>query len=761
MSDTFDPYHKWLGIPPAHQPADHYRLLGIEQFEGDTDVISLAADQRMTFLRTFQSGEQSELSQRLLNEVAAAKICLLNAKEKARYDAELARKTPPDAPPPLPAGDDSQGAFAAFAVGSQTDSASSRSRGPTQDKAGLRKKKNQVPVVAIAVVILLVIVLVGLILWGKEKKGSEQKKPVAAVEQLPRRDAEQMLRAKSLVPNRDKSHWEHTQHEAYRGLEQKLKRLQNNLADQEGQQQTIKIIQQSQRELANIYQQLSDEEEVRQALATLNADLVPPPGLSESTRESIDRFEAERQQQAERAETERKQQETEARIAAAQRKKQEKAEAARIAEAERKQQEKAAKTAETQRNKRQAKAKKEKTETQRKQVLRRLQPLPDSPRSPLIRRGLVEENGVWKHQQEIAEAALQNALLQRQIDLSPRQQQLLEQFIDEYRTQTKVEFEVLATDAIERRAKVGQTAPVPFSPEGWKRFHFLARYHPDVTAGEFGVPQESSAPFFQKAIAKALKLYQGTPQWTAAASLYRTPDRELLVKRKIHNERQQNLYSIYTALAKDPQVKKALRTLGHQLATVPPPPNLNGDPPPPRVKRKQGAILSKGPANDRDFEHHFVENNGKWQHLEEPRIAADLNAIKKQVKQYKAAVKDQIENSKKIQVLQVQLRKARNFSAEKRRVFAQDIHRATTELQMRKAQRNKTTAQTNHVAAMLKSTRQQIGQIEAMTQKYNGYTYREETPIEIKTNVKKLTTAIDKLTASFTKTTMQLKRANQ
>ena len=154
------------------------------------DVISLAADQRMTFLRTFQSGEQSQLSQRLLNEVAAAKICLLNAKEKARYDAELARKTPPDAPPPLPTGDDSQSAFAAFAVGSQTESASSRSRGPTQDKAGLRKKKNQVPVVAIAVVILLVIVLVGLILWGKEKKGSERRKPVAAVEQPPRESSQ-------------------------------------------------------------------------------------------------------------------------------------------------------------------------------------------------------------------------------------------------------------------------------------------------------------------------------------------------------------------------------------------------------------------------------------------------------------------------------------------------------------------------------------------------------------------------------------------
>ena len=96
---------------------------------------------------------------------------------------------------------------------------------------------------------------------------------------------------------------------------------------------------------------------------------------------------------------------------------------------------------------------KKNAETQLPQVLRRLQPLPDSPRSPLIRRGLVEENGVWKHQQEIAEATLQNTLLQRQIDLSPRRQELLEQFIDEYRTQTEVEFEVLAADALRTQSQ--------------------------------------------------------------------------------------------------------------------------------------------------------------------------------------------------------------------------------------------------------------------------------------------------------------------
>lgn len=46
MADSFDPYHKWLGISPKDQPPNHYRLLGIELFEGVPDVIESAADQR-------------------------------------------------------------------------------------------------------------------------------------------------------------------------------------------------------------------------------------------------------------------------------------------------------------------------------------------------------------------------------------------------------------------------------------------------------------------------------------------------------------------------------------------------------------------------------------------------------------------------------------------------------------------------------------------------------------------------------------------
>lgn len=83
MSDAFNPYHKWLGIPLKHRPADHYRLLGVAQFESNEDVIAMAADQRMAFLRSFQAGERSKQVDKLLNEVAAAKACLPNKKKSA------------------------------------------------------------------------------------------------------------------------------------------------------------------------------------------------------------------------------------------------------------------------------------------------------------------------------------------------------------------------------------------------------------------------------------------------------------------------------------------------------------------------------------------------------------------------------------------------------------------------------------------------------------------------------------------------------
>lgn len=89
MKQSCDPYYEWLGIPPKDQPPNHYRLLGLENFEDNRDVIATAADRQMSFVKTYQAGENSELSQRILNELATARICLLNPDKKSEYDETL------------------------------------------------------------------------------------------------------------------------------------------------------------------------------------------------------------------------------------------------------------------------------------------------------------------------------------------------------------------------------------------------------------------------------------------------------------------------------------------------------------------------------------------------------------------------------------------------------------------------------------------------------------------------------------------------
>ncbi len=92
MSDTFDAYYMWLGVPPAEQPANHYRLLGLQLFEASPDVIDNAADRQMAHVRTYQSGKHAALSQRILNEISSARLCLLDDHRKAAYDEQLRAK---------------------------------------------------------------------------------------------------------------------------------------------------------------------------------------------------------------------------------------------------------------------------------------------------------------------------------------------------------------------------------------------------------------------------------------------------------------------------------------------------------------------------------------------------------------------------------------------------------------------------------------------------------------------------------------------
>lgn len=89
MSESFDPYRKWLGIPPEEQPPNHYRLLGVPLYESDPDVIENAVHRQMSYVRTFQTGKHAAESQKLLNELAGAKICLLSRSKKKAYDDSL------------------------------------------------------------------------------------------------------------------------------------------------------------------------------------------------------------------------------------------------------------------------------------------------------------------------------------------------------------------------------------------------------------------------------------------------------------------------------------------------------------------------------------------------------------------------------------------------------------------------------------------------------------------------------------------------
>ncbi|REJ98798.1 MAG: hypothetical protein DWQ35_00275 [Planctomycetota bacterium] len=89
MSGDFDPYHKWLGIPPEDQPPDHYRLLGVTRFETDAEVIENAAAGRLAAIERHLEGDYAAEAAELTERVNAARFCLTRPKRKKGYDAAL------------------------------------------------------------------------------------------------------------------------------------------------------------------------------------------------------------------------------------------------------------------------------------------------------------------------------------------------------------------------------------------------------------------------------------------------------------------------------------------------------------------------------------------------------------------------------------------------------------------------------------------------------------------------------------------------
>ena len=87
MTEAFDPYYKWLGIKPG-EPKNCYRLLGLNLFESDSDVIENLADQKIAAIRNYQLKYPKEATI-ILNQLTKAKVILLDPVKKKEYDQRL------------------------------------------------------------------------------------------------------------------------------------------------------------------------------------------------------------------------------------------------------------------------------------------------------------------------------------------------------------------------------------------------------------------------------------------------------------------------------------------------------------------------------------------------------------------------------------------------------------------------------------------------------------------------------------------------
>ncbi|MBC8872542.1 MAG: AAA family ATPase [Planctomycetes bacterium] len=94
MNGGFNPYHEWLGLSAEIRRPNYYELLGLRSLENDQEIIKQAADQRAGWLEELLPGEHGLMARRILDEIAAARSCLLNAQAKADYDQQLEQRSP-------------------------------------------------------------------------------------------------------------------------------------------------------------------------------------------------------------------------------------------------------------------------------------------------------------------------------------------------------------------------------------------------------------------------------------------------------------------------------------------------------------------------------------------------------------------------------------------------------------------------------------------------------------------------------------------
>ena len=170
VPDSLDPYHRWLGIPPKDQPPNHYRLLAIELFEDDAEVIRDAAERQIAHVRRYALGKHAELSQHILNELGAAKACLSDPAKKSAYDERLRQHLQPSSgPADRPEAPWLDPGLAAVLETKRTSAVATTS-------GGAAKKSQPKPAVLIGATALTVAVVGLVALWWAMARGGSTKR---------------------------------------------------------------------------------------------------------------------------------------------------------------------------------------------------------------------------------------------------------------------------------------------------------------------------------------------------------------------------------------------------------------------------------------------------------------------------------------------------------------------------------------------------------------------------------------------------------
>ena len=83
-ADSFDPYRKWFGLRTS-KPS-HYELLGVDLDEDDPEVLDLAKERRLSFVRTQLGKGHDDAVARLTHQIQEAHLTLSDPGSRRDYD---------------------------------------------------------------------------------------------------------------------------------------------------------------------------------------------------------------------------------------------------------------------------------------------------------------------------------------------------------------------------------------------------------------------------------------------------------------------------------------------------------------------------------------------------------------------------------------------------------------------------------------------------------------------------------------------------